>query len=836
MNRLLLIILTFAIAQAYPQCLPPAELAVKIGNIEESALTNNKKIAILRSLADAQLKCIGKKDSLYARAMHRIGDLYRLEGNLNKAFEFTNAAITINRSGNAEAQPSYLANSYYNLGIYYNLLGQPVQSMRSFDSCIYFGSGYNDKHIIAQMAYEQKSFLYFQGGDYQESINTAKEGAKFARKNNDEFYESVLVIQEAQSQLALGDLARAETNIKTSIEKLINDPSEYLATAYSVYAAVLKKNEKHNSAKNYYIKAFELNKEFGNWPQCSRDLLDLGYLYDHYFKDGKKALAEYNKAMKYAVLAGDKYLQAALYTNIGYVYWGQKDHKEALSNYQHALNILPMGFDDPDWQTNPSFEKLQTISNDYYLATLLFNKAQALLDLSGQEQNNRLLDGSLNTFLLADKVMTKMRWKQLYDESKLFWRKETKDMYEKAIEACYLSHNLEKAFYFFEKSRAVLLRDKLLKLSYDTVITLPDAQARLKSKNQTLVEYFTGDSVVYILAIGETNKFLRIPVNNFKSEAARLLAICSNPTLNNQRFGEYSKIATNLYHQIFQPLRISSKRIIISPGGEPIPFEILLAEDGPLLKKFAISYTYSAELLFRKQTRENTAGSFLGIAPVNYKKYLSQPSLNGSGASLNTIGNFFNRPELLINEAATRSAFFKNFPHYKIVQLYSHGYSEGNDPVLYFNDSTVKLSEIQQTNNIGTEMIALSACETGTGKIAEGEGVFSFARGFYAAGIPSLLTTLWQVDDRSTYSITELFYKHLQKGMERDEALRQAKLEFMENNDKLYQLPYYWSSYILIGSTGNIIEETPNELPVIYIVSAILLIYILYITLKKVFA
>jgi CHAT domain-containing protein len=833
MNWRLFIIFLIAAGRVPAQCPSSGEVASKITDIEGSALPNAKKIAVLRSLADGHLKCAGIKDSLYARALHRMGDLYRLDGNFDKAFEYTNEAVAINRSGHPATQPSYLTNSYYNLGIYYNLQGDFRSSMRCFDSSIYYGSEYADKHTIALMAYEQKAFLLFQRGDYQESISAAGEGIKFAKKYYDVFYEAVLIIQKAQSQLKLRDLVNAENNIKYGIEKLDDDPGEYLATAYSVYAAILKEKQDYSAAINYYNRSLELNQRVGNWPQCSRDLMDLGYLYDYYLINAKKALDRYNKAMKYAVISDDKYLQAALHTNIGLVYWRKKDYRQALSHYQHALNTLPMQFQEDDWYINPSFDQLQTITNDYYLAVLLFNKGETLLDLFRAEGNKHHLDGSLNTFLLADKVMTKMRWKQLFDESKLFWRDETKNMYEKAIEACYLSRSIEKAFYFFEKSRAVLLKDKLLKLHYDSIINIEDVRAKLLANEQTLIEFFTGDSALYALSIGKTNEFIKVPESKIKNNATRLLTICSGAALNNQQFNEYTVIARNLYKQLFEPLHISTTRIIISPDEEFIPFEALLTGEGYLLKKHAVSYIYSADLLFRQSPVHGTTKSFLGVAPIHYAKHLQQPSLIGSDRSLATISNYFNKPEILLDKSATRSSFFKSFPRHSIVQLYSHGYAGDSDPVLYFNDSIVRLSEIQRINNIQTKMIALSACGTGTGKIARGEGIFSFARGFYAAGIPSLLTTLWQVDDRSTYTITELFYKHLQDGLTKDEALRRAKLSFISQTDKLYQLPYFWSSYILIGETDKIVIDKENTPTTIYVIAAVLVLFILYLAIKR---
>ena len=93
----------------------------------------------------------------------------------------------------------------------------------------------------------------------------------------------------------------------------------------------------------------------------------------------------------------------------------------------------------------------------------------------------------------------------------------------------------------------------------------------------------------------------------------------------------------------------------------------------------------------------------------------------------------------------------------------------------------------------------------GTGKIYQGEGVFSFNRGFAALGIPAAITNLWSVDNESTYILTELFYKHLAKGLPTDVALQKAKLEFIKNASREKSMPCYWAGPVLVGKT-DIIE------------------------------
>jgi len=123
----------------------------------------------------------------------------------------------------------------------------------------------------------------------------------------------------------------------------------------------------------------------------------------------------------------------------------------------------------------------------------------------------------------------------------------------------------------------------------------------------------------------------------------------------------------------------------------------------------------------------------------------------------------------------------------------------------------------------------LSACRTGVGKDQKGEGVFSLARGFAGIGIPSTLTTLWSVENKAIYELTELFYKQFDKGVPLDIALQQAQIEWLNTASKGDQLPYSWAGMVLVGNTEPV--ETGFTGSVIYVfcilVVAVLLIFFL---------
>ena len=108
------------------------------------------------------------------------------------------------------------------------------------------------------------------------------------------------------------------------------------------------------------------------------------------------------------------------------------------------------------------------------------------------------------------------------------------------------------------------------------------------------------------------------------------------------------------------------------------------------------------------------------------------------------------------------------------------------------------LREAYELDLAGVELAVLSACETERGRLTRGEGVQSFSRAFLAAGARSTITTLWRVADGPTADFMQVFYHHLQRGVTRDEALRRAKLRFLESGSTLAH-PHYWAAFVLTG-------------------------------------
>jgi CHAT domain-containing protein len=205
---------------------------------------------------------------------------------------------------------------------------------------------------------------------------------------------------------------------------------------------------------------------------------------------------------------------------------------------------------------------------------------------------------------------------------------------------------------------------------------------------------------------------------------------------------------------------------------------------------------------------------FMGIAPVKYADYLKLAPLSGSDMSLHKIQSYFNEPLIKVHESSSKRTFLSNFSDYRIIQIYSHAsYNDSvGKPLVYFADSSLELSELYSKKKPIARLVVLSACETALGKEYKGEGVFSFSREFASLGIPASVSNLWSVDNESTYRITENFYRFISKGLPTDEALRQAKLQFINESTGVKKLPFYWASPILTGKAEIIKIKTSSPL------------------------
>ena len=147
---------------------------------------------------------------------------------------------------------------------------------------------------------------------------------------------------------------------------------------------------------------------------------------------------------------------------------------QALDNFKDALGNLGLHITD-FLNQDPTVNQFELSSDKQLVFDIMNNKVQILLQLFRDKNQLQYLQACLNTCRLTDSVITQIRHEQTGEQSKLDWRERTRDFFTNAIEACYLSNNPSMAFYFMEKSRAVLLNEKLNEIG--ALAHLPPAEA-----------------------------------------------------------------------------------------------------------------------------------------------------------------------------------------------------------------------------------------------------------------------------------------------------------------------------------------------------------------------
>ncbi|KAA3634621.1 MAG: CHAT domain-containing protein [Bacteroidetes bacterium] len=378
-----------------------------------------------------------------------------------------------------------------------------------------------------------------------------------------------------------------------------------------------------------------------------------------------------------------------------------------------------------------------------------------------------------------------------------------------------------------------------LKYSFDKTIKVADLQQQLY-EGDCLLEYFVGDDYVFVFTVTKEGfDYARLlKPDQFNQKLASLRKKMEHPGNLQDFFSDSYQIYKLLVKPSLEKALAQSdiKHLIFIPDGPlmQISFDVLLTEPAPdklayLLKKYPISYAYSNRLIFDQGNQKQASNIFAGFG-LEYDDYTladlatfvdnpmsSLPLSRALGPLEFSDDEILEISELLggqiwINEAATRGAFLENASDYAILHLATHGVLNERYPMnsaLIFtrqNDSTdyfLRAADLYGME-LNAEMAVLSACNTGNGILERGEGVRSLARAFAAAGCPSLVASLWNASDASTKEILVSFYKNLEKGMTKAEAMRQAKLAYLETAPPTYQAPYYWSHLNVIGESGQI--------------------------------
>ena len=358
-----------------------------------------------------------------------------------------------------------------------------------------------------------------------------------------------------------------------------------------------------------------------------------------------------------------------------------------------------------------------------------------------------------------------------------------------------------------------------LKSEIDSGISKTIIQQKVLNNANCFIEFFDGSTYLYRFSI-EKNKSIAIKriekSAGFMRDMETFIGFFSDErgTEIQNNIHKYTTVGFKLYSVLFG--NIPKGNIIIVPDGllNFIPLDALITEKTSstnfsnlpyLIYKNPTVLAYSAAILLQNTNNKKNKNTVLGFFPVFEKNYRGLSELRYTAMEAVNIQQHF-KGKFLLKHEATKKMFESEVNKYEIIHLSTHATAGSfyEPPAIEFYDETLYLPEIYGYN-LQTDLLVLSACETGVGAISKGEGAMSLAYGFAYAGVQNLVVSLWKVNDKATEKLMDGFYTNLDKTGNKANSLTQSKLNYLASEEITVakKSPYYWASFVYIGAVDS---------------------------------
>ena len=359
------------------------------------------------------------------------------------------------------------------------------------------------------------------------------------------------------------------------------------------------------------------------------------------------------------------------------------------------------------------------------------------------------------------------------------------------------------------KQRAVVvklkeeIRNTDPELASLVTVTPPEVSEiqHLLPSDETLVEYFGSDDILFAFIVNHNGiRGVKLEIRGLNQEIEMFRKHIMVPDSYQFKINGQA-----LYEKLIQPIEgmIGSKITIVPHGTlHYLPFNALYSDNGFMIDRYSIRVLPSASVMkFLKDRREGHAGNLLAFGNPD----LGDPDYDLPGAQNETIAITKDKPKskLLLRNQATETAVKQYGAGFRYLHFATHGTFDAEKPLSSGlllsrdseNDGTLTVGELYDLH-LPADLVTLSACETALGKVANGDDVVGFTRGFLYAGTSSIVSSLWKVDDQATSILMQQFYKSL-KETDKRSALRTAQLKV---KDTYNSHPYFWAAFQITGS------------------------------------
>lgn len=882
----------------------------------ETILASDLTIVQKRTKIDSLVSFYRKKenDSLLERITHKYAIWHYKNTSLDLAIRTAKQSLELKKKM-TPSDPSLIQHGLKNLGFFNYKQGNYSRSISYNEEII----AINSKNDYAADAYSKLGRCYTNIYDYHNAVVHFELANSLFWDNKD--YRSIVAnaINAGKLYIKIGTVNSLKKGIKNALiaDSLSLQIKSRATTRYNlkiILGTLYNQDDNLNTKKAsfYYDQALSIAKDLKDSILIAKTYELKGNLYNTVDQD--LAIQYHQKAIR-NFIKNDSVSLAISISNIGFCLVEQQKFKEGFAHYQKAISYFTgqkLNNQEASSQTNILSETLDSS----HLLTTLEDLADAYLKHYRSTDDQLSLNKSINTFLLADEMIDLIRIESQEFQSKLYWRKHSSALYGRAIEACFLAEDIDNAFYFMEKNKALILTEDITNNRLKQSILLPenivnreiklqkniyllnklknkgsnkkeldiitikilDLKRNLKKLQDSIKDIFSdyskfniqsspitslksiqkklddqtvlieynisnhidfksidddnGYTPIYegsdygkreyskgylVYITNDESHFIQLPnIDNLKNTVDVFIKKSAIPFGTEKDIVSYSDIGHKVFKYLFPNKNIkeiiSGKKLIIIPDNylNYVPFEALVTTSNLdkkpkyLIEDSEISYGYSN--FFLKNSSDiaspKSKVSFLGFAPGNFEKY-NLPPIENNRNEVNNISSLFSG-EVLINDNATKENFLTKLKDQNIIHLATHADAlDSISPWIAFSNNKLDLEELYLTKN-QADLVVLSGCNTLLGKQETGEGVMSLARGFFHSGAKSVVSSLWNVDDRSTSYIMNEFYKNLKNQQTKSQALREAKLKYLRNSSLSESSPHFWATFVLLGDTSPI--------------------------------
>lgn len=786
------------------------------------------KLALAYNKKSLQIEIELKNKSGISISLNNIAEIYRLLGDIDKAYDYYTQAIKIKKEIYDEFHPK-MATIYSNLGGLYHLVGDYENALKYHKQSLKIrqkskkrlGESYNNIGRVYQSMQEyQKALAYYQLS-LKEKLTTLYKSEAY--RNIADTYTHLKEYDKA--------LINAQISLKL-IRKIRAEKSIASADRYETFAKIYYAKGDYEEALRYDKMALDIRELF-----LSDDSVDIG---KSYYNIGKslKELKRYAKSMEAYKKAFDIFTKS---TKENYPILDNKQ-KKGYNRHYHSNTIISNMLELSSLYSKQNPQKADKIIKDSFNRWLNYKGTISNIDSRIAIVYNKIKE--LKN-IIDNKKRLKVELSTKYQTYPNSINKIKKDALEKTIRDIKTKISLLE----IKLNRADQIFDKLSRLKN---INYRNITSGLK-RGQIYIDFVRGDDSYFIFTIDKEKnitldmisvadtKILEREIRVFREINVEMTKKDKDVKILTQKSQKSLNI---IYKILIKYLSIQLNKfdyLIISPDGllNFLPFYALYDGDKYIIKEKTITYIPSAkefvQKIYQKDTQKKESSKVVVFAHPDYDLDLTHidtnsstkgirtgnrmididyvSELNGSIEELNVLQKLHTNIDIYTDENATVENLLKVInPH--ILHISTHGFFLENISPNYMQQSALILAGgnnakyISDTRGIitalkistmelsDTDLVVLSACDTGVGKLEISEGVAGLSKAFIQAGARNIIMSLWSVDDAQTANLMKRFYTIVNKSEDKEqyiESLRKAKLEMIDMH------PYYWSSFILSG-------------------------------------